>query len=220
MVAVMAEGNTTADGTEQTLLDTTVVATYQPVISLANMLAGDTLVVRLKSTNSIFGTPLTFYEQTFSGVQTGINILQVGPPIAGSRYAMTIQQTAGTFRAYRWRVDALGSAVNVATGSVNLSSAVENNFFVTATPGIYTVSMSLSAMQAGEGVVLRAYEPVESSGTMRLAYEYVAPIGVQVTPNINMVSLPISGPYGAQFSIQQTHTNSRGYNYRVYRVSD
>jgi len=220
MAVVVAEGTVTADGTEQTLLDSSLLATFQAHVSLINMAGGDTVVIRIKSKIGSLGTLRTVYEATFSGAQTGANLLQIGPPLpSGWQYVLTIQQTAGVNRQYLYRVDSLGSLTVAGSGTQALSSIAETSVFSSGSDGTYVFVADLGAVQAAENMTLRLKEPIEAAGTHRTAFEYVSPTGVQVSPAIFMASLPLSAPYGVSATMQQNHTNARNYPYAVYKVA-
>lgn len=222
MVTAVAEGTTLADGTAQSIYSTGLDATFQFTLDISAMQGGDTLTVSIISNLSIIvGSKRTVYSQTFSGAPSGAGIVQVGPPLPCTRlFEVQIQQTAGVNRSYPWRVDTLGIATEVGSGSALPASTAETELFNTATPGIYVLAVNLSTMQAGEIVTLRAYETIVAAGAQKLAYQYITPTGVQVTPNILMFSLPLGCPYGGKFTLQQNTTNSRSYSWIVFKVSD
>lgn len=102
-------GNTTADGTEQTiysLIEADTDSVDRPhlvegVIDLSEMQAGDIVVI--KESISIPSSPLdyqVFGDHTYTGVQTEPLTHFTMKPIA-SAYKVTLEQTAGTYRDYK-----------------------------------------------------------------------------------------------------------------------
>lgn len=220
MAVVVASGDTTATGSAQELANIDTRGTYQLAIDLSEMQSGDALTVKIISKIGSGGTDRTIYEETFSGAQTGVNDLQIGPPVpSGWEYAVTIEQTAGGLRGYKWRIDAIGSVSVEDSGTLNLAGTTDTTAYSTGDNGSFVFVVDLGAMQATEVVTLRAYQLLEALGSAMLAYEYVAPTGVQVAPDILMASLPLSAAYGGEWHVQQNHSNSRGYPYVVYKVA-
>lgn len=85
----------TLDGTEQTILS------YNPTLSkevsgwidFTNVTSGDTIIVKIKLNDILHSS------QTFSNTQTNPMVyIDARPVKASDTYAITIQQTAGTYR--------------------------------------------------------------------------------------------------------------------------
>lgn len=95
-----SSGSTAADGTEQTLWDTAALAYYAAYIFLHNMVSGDILVVKVyvKDVNS--GTMRLYKSWTYTGAQTETAVFI--PFLPTSEHKVTIQQTAGVNRTYKW----------------------------------------------------------------------------------------------------------------------
>lgn len=108
MPTVLGEGNPTlADGNELTLYESTSNKHYGAELNLDNMQAGDTTRVKAYTKVNSGDSYAEFFDQTYSGADGG----QAAPVIyfpfksAPYGYKLTIQQTAGTLRAYKYRVD-------------------------------------------------------------------------------------------------------------------
>ncbi len=219
MATIAGEGTTLADGSEQTLLSTTTLGTFQANVGLANMQAGDTVVVRIKTKVLSTGTLRTVYEETFSDAQAAPNLIQIGVPVpSGYEFALTLEQTGGTNRNYDWRVDQIGTVTISQAGTLTATGA-EDDFLDTTTNATYVLAVDLGNMAGSDAVTLRAREAIRSGGTRQVAYEYDPPVGPQATPDILMLSLPLSSPYRAQFTLEQTAGTYRQFPYAVYRVA-
>jgi len=96
--------STTADGTEQTIYANTSTRPFifrNVNIDLSNMAAGDTTVI--KKYAMIDGTNYRLIQSTtYSGAQTLTGIIVSGNEGGVTGVKVTIQQTAGTNRAYPW----------------------------------------------------------------------------------------------------------------------
>ena len=90
-----ASGTITADGTEQTLAEIDEATRISGYLSLANMQAGDTLVIRQYFN---LGTAYERYEEdSYSDSQSDPIVYFTTKEIASST-KITIQQTAGVYR--------------------------------------------------------------------------------------------------------------------------
>lgn len=102
-----ASGNITANGTEQTLASTASLAqgaTLEFSVDCANMAAGDTVKLRVYANVNSANDRLVQVAE-FSGVQEVAMKASYARPIeAGGRYKVTMQQTAGTYRSFQWKV--------------------------------------------------------------------------------------------------------------------
>lgn len=98
-----ASGNTTTDGTEQTLASGTPAGTYVLRIDTTNMVDGDTIELRAYGKANGSATEHQCYFASFSNTQT--DALKLSPPIpAVEDIKLTLKRTAGTDRAYQWSV--------------------------------------------------------------------------------------------------------------------
>ena len=102
LMAVEAEGTLTADGNEQEILALGAVdppKVVDGIIDLANMQAGDTVVLKEYVRSENGGTWRLYSTGTYNNVQTepGVYLERVS-----SRYGtrVTLQQTAGVNRTY------------------------------------------------------------------------------------------------------------------------
>lgn len=102
-------GNTTTDGTEQTLFDSIagadspVNATFAFYIAGTNMAAADGMTIRIYKKVVGDSTSRVLYKQSFSGAQPTDDMVKVGPSIGTTNgIKVTITRDTGTDRAYRW----------------------------------------------------------------------------------------------------------------------
>jgi hypothetical protein len=95
----VAKGTKTADGTEQDLVSTSGRGKYEGWIDLANMQAGDTVIIREYIKLKSGGSWRLYTTATYTDVQTE-------PAIHATRklsefgWRVTLQQTAGVYRDY------------------------------------------------------------------------------------------------------------------------
>lgn len=94
-------------GTEYTLFTSAVAGTYTYHVDCTNMAAGDVLVLRIYQTISVSGSSglHVVYRTTYADAQPADDMIKVSVPISdeqtsGSPLTFTLQQTAGTARAY------------------------------------------------------------------------------------------------------------------------
>lgn len=107
MPTVNTEGQTLADGTEQTLATVTANKYLQFSINLTPMQSGDTLKVRWYKKVHSGGTLARFHMETYSGDRTIEPLSPVedsGPFWIANQARLTIEQTAGTNRTYDWEI--------------------------------------------------------------------------------------------------------------------
>ena len=111
MLVLSSTGGTlTADGTEQTLVIVNEpLGLFSPhvlFVDLDNMIAGDTIIIRIYYRLSDGGTLKLWDSQTFTGVDGGLvnlaKIVDIGLHPNRHGFQVTLQQTAGTNRAYIW----------------------------------------------------------------------------------------------------------------------
>lgn len=94
------------DGNENTVYTATDSKIYGAWINFDELDTGDTLVLRLK-TKTLTGDSFdTFYERTFTGVDGGIDgkIFGILPTICPYGFTLTLQQTAGTLRDFKYQI--------------------------------------------------------------------------------------------------------------------
>ena len=110
--SILASGTQTATiDTEHTLLDETASEgkVLDALIDLANMVSGDTLELRVYVKALTGGTLRRAYYQKFVGSQDSEAILKspiiyVPAVTATTEWKLTLKQTAGTGRAFDWKV--------------------------------------------------------------------------------------------------------------------
>ena len=104
MVTLSNNGTQTAViSTEHTIFSTTVNRRYEAYIDLANMAGGDTTELRAYAKIKSGGSFRQFDITTYSGAQTS-PLIYIAPLPSDIEYKITLKQTAGTGRAYDWRV--------------------------------------------------------------------------------------------------------------------
>lgn len=107
-IRVKASGTVTADGSEQTLLDTDDAGIYCFAIDINNMAEGDDLTIKM-SMKILSGGSEEIILENFSEDESGISILYTAPKFASQGAVFTIEQTAGTNRNYPWKVVEFGA---------------------------------------------------------------------------------------------------------------
>jgi len=109
-VTVQGSGTQTATvGTEHTLLDVAVAGTFTLHVDAVNMAAGDVLELRIYQMVLTGGTRRVAYFEDFSGVQPVDDVIKISVPISNEltdagALRFTLKQTAGTGRAFPWKV--------------------------------------------------------------------------------------------------------------------
>ena len=89
--------------TEHTLDTQTTAGVYVLVVNTVNMVAGDILVLRLKTKAVHDGTSRSAYSAVYSGVQAEIQ--KYSPPVPiDTEIICTLQQTDGTSRDFEWNL--------------------------------------------------------------------------------------------------------------------
>lgn len=113
-VTAHASGTQTATiNTEHTLDDVAVAGVFVLEVDTNAMLSGDVLELRLYAITLTGGTRRVAYYDLYSGAQPADDKIKISVPIpneltdAGSIRA-TLKQTAGTGRAFPWKVLSLG----------------------------------------------------------------------------------------------------------------
>lgn len=96
-IEVIKEGNLTADGTEQTLVEFTELGKMEGYVSLSNLTLGDTIVIR--QYQKVYGEYKQYAEESYSGVQT-LPAVYITPKSGKDGVKIALQQTVGTLRAF------------------------------------------------------------------------------------------------------------------------
>ena len=99
--------NTPPDTLELTLFEDTVSRYYGAEIDLDEMLAGDTTTIRVYTKVLAADAYKKFFEQVFTDADGGqaTPVFMIPFKSGPTGYKLTIQQTVGTLRSYKWRVD-------------------------------------------------------------------------------------------------------------------
>lgn len=106
MALTWITGNTTTDGTEQTISTQTDSAEYQLWLDLHNLAAGDELEVRIYTQDNLSDTTyrLSMPVMVFQGINLTIPHVYSPPLPADCGWRASIKRTAGTDRNYKWKV--------------------------------------------------------------------------------------------------------------------
>ena len=111
-----AEGTVTADGTEQAVMEITEAVRLSGYISLSNLQAGDTVVLRQYT--KLFDTWEKYGEENYSGAQT-IPIIYFTPKEIASSLRVTLQQTVGTMRNFQYKFIKEKASLDVTIGGAS-----------------------------------------------------------------------------------------------------
>lgn len=112
-MAVTAQGSGTFTqsviGTAETLLDVAVAGTFTLHVDTVNMAAGDSLELRIYQIILTGGTRRVCYYGRWDGVQPTDDMIKISVPISNEltdsgSVRFQINQTAGTARAFPWKV--------------------------------------------------------------------------------------------------------------------
>jgi hypothetical protein len=107
MPTVSAQGDLTADGTEQTVWDVTTSKWFSGYIDLEQMTTGDTVLIKryIKVRSSGASTLVQDSPtETYTDAQTAKKILYFAPMPSDVEYMVTLQQTVGTFRVFPFKL--------------------------------------------------------------------------------------------------------------------
>lgn len=92
-------------GTEHTLLTTTTPGDYCFKVDKNTMQAGDILELRIYDTVLSGGASRVGYKVSYSGVQSADDQISISVPIPiDVAMTATLKQTAGTGRAFPWKI--------------------------------------------------------------------------------------------------------------------
>lgn len=111
-MAVTAQGTgtqTAVIGTEHTLLDIAIAGVFNGVVDLSNMVAGDSLELRIYQIVLTGGTRRPAYFVRYAGLQPADDMIEISVPIANEltdagSLRFTLKQTGGTGRNFDWKV--------------------------------------------------------------------------------------------------------------------
>ena len=97
---LVAEGTLIADGTEQTLVEDTLLSNLSGFISLFNMEIGDTVTIRQYVDMNGDGYRL-YADETYNDAQIQPAVY-ITSKTSNTRMRITLQQTAGTYRQFAY----------------------------------------------------------------------------------------------------------------------
>ena len=111
-MAVTAAGSGTQSATvttEHTLLDINTAGTYTLHVDKVNMVAGDTLELRIYQMVLTAGTRRVAYMERYAGVQPTDDMIAISVPISNEltdsgSLRFTLTQSTGTSRNFPWKV--------------------------------------------------------------------------------------------------------------------
>jgi hypothetical protein len=104
MPTVSSNGTQTAViGTEHTLYNPTTNHWFSGIIDLTNMASGDTTEIRVYLIAKTSGSYIQYFMQSFQNAQTS-PLLHIPSLPSDIGWKLTLKQTAGTGRAYDWKV--------------------------------------------------------------------------------------------------------------------
>jgi len=99
LLELFSEGTLTADGTEQTVAELTVLSSLDGWIDLSNMAGGDTVVIKAYAKIKSGGTYRQYASATYTGVQSS-PALHITELSAKYGLKVSLQQTGGINRTY------------------------------------------------------------------------------------------------------------------------
>lgn len=198
-VTSIAEGSITADGSEQTVVALTASGTYIAVLDTVNMQAGDALTIRVKAKVRSGGTIRTVYSISLADAQA--EPIAVSAPV-GSPYGLTvtIEQTAGTNRAFPYSIEQIGDCEALAENTTTMDGTEQQLSQFTDNENAW-IYLDLNAMQAGDTIIVRWYRTARATGTERVAFEATF-VDAQTDPIA--AGIPMPCPYGATVTIEQS----------------
>lgn len=96
-------------GTEHSLTTGAVAGVYELLIDTVNMAAGDVVELRIKQRVLTGGTVRVVQYQSYAGAQPTDDLIKVSLPVSNDLVEagavdFTLKQTAGTGRAFPWKV--------------------------------------------------------------------------------------------------------------------
>ena len=94
---VAAEGELTADGSEQDLLISSTLAILTGYVSMSKMEAGDTIVI--KQYIMVNSSEELYHQATYSGIPSE-PLIHFQSRAYKDQMRITLQQTAGTYKTY------------------------------------------------------------------------------------------------------------------------
>lgn len=197
----------TTDGTTQTLFSTTLPGVYVLSIDCINNAGGDTVVLAALAKVRASGSALNvFAPVSVSGAQVEPNIIRrTMAVVAPQGCSFTIQRTAGSARAYPYRVDRIASCTVTAEGSLTFTGGTEQSLAVSAVNGVFVMLSDHTNQAAADTVVARLKTAVVTAGTRRVV-EMVTLVDAQTDASGNRRQQSVAEPsdYSTEISLQKT----------------
>lgn len=103
LVSAASGSQTATIGTEHSLTQQTGVGIYVLLVNTTAMIAGDTLILRIKTKRSFGDSSIIAYSYTFIDAQDEPHKYSVPVPV-DTEIICTLQQTAGVGRAFPWKL--------------------------------------------------------------------------------------------------------------------
>jgi hypothetical protein len=111
-MAVTAQGSGTQTATvttEHTLLDVAIAGTFTLHVDTVNMVAADTLELRISQMVLTAGTRRVAYYAIYADAQPADDLIKISVPISNEltdagALRFTLKQTTGTSRNFPWKV--------------------------------------------------------------------------------------------------------------------
>lgn len=89
-----------------------------------------------------------------------------------------------------------------------------DSLYSTTTAGTYLLSVDCSALADDEVLILRIRRKILTAGTVRTAYVWQV-VGTLPADDAVQVSVPITSPFGADFTLNQTNGTGRSFPWEV-----
>lgn len=197
----------TTDGSVQTLFSTTLAGVFVLSIDCAANAGGDTISVAALAKVRSAGSALNvFAPVSITGVQVEPNITQrTMVVVAPYGCSFTIQKTAGTNRAYPYRVDRIASCTVLAEGTLTFANGVEQTLSTQTVNAVYVMLSDHTAQAGGDTVIARLKVAPISGGTLRVV-EMVTLVDAQANASglARQQSVAEPSDYQTAISLQKT----------------
>ncbi len=212
MATIAAEGQTLADGTEQTVATITGAGVYQVNINMINGGSGKTLVMRGKQKVLAAGSLQTTFEETFTGtVVVPDGILAFTPMICPEGMTLTLEQTAGTLVNWAWNVIKLMEVTVESSGSPTITTSVATLGSIITDNKVLALITDHKNQPASTATTLRMITKVRTGTIDTPVAILVTPTGVLTAPDIIQQSIPLVAPFHGEFAASR----SGGSDYTV-----
>lgn len=183
-------------------------------IDLSNMVALDSVTIRIETVVRNGGTRRVVYEQQFSGLQASPFIINVSRPVPSPfEVRLTIDQTAGTNRDYDWFAMSLGSLVVEATGTITTDGTAQVIATISKTATFILITDSQPMIQ-GDVVRLTVTMRVLASGANAAVWSALLQ-GVRSDPDIIQISIPLPSPSVFEAAIERLGGGDRTHEFTI-----